>query len=410
MFDPFHLQMLKEGVEKWNTWRKASPNLVPDLRGADLSHLDLCGANLRAALLCETNLSSTNLRAASLQWADLNGATIWNTNLIEADLSQANLSSATASGSILSKAYLYRAILSKADLRGAKLVETNLTRTIAEDTDFTEAILHEANLANSDLRGAKFRGTVLTGASLQKARLTGTTIDRARLFNTDFNLSVMGETNIIGCDLRGTVGLDTIKHELPSSIGLDTIYHSNGRIPVLFLRGCGTPDVFLEYMNSLTANALEFYSAFISYSSQDRLFAERIHGDLQNAGVRCWFAPEDMPIGAKIRPTIHESIRVYEKLLLILSDHALNSTWVEDEVEMALERERKTGQEILFPIRVDNAVLECEAGWASSLRRKRHIGDFCAWKNYDEYSKAFQRLIRDLRTRNREFEVNSAEI
>jgi len=35
---------------------------------------------------------------------------------------------------------------------------------------------------------------------------------------------------------------------------------------------------------------------FISYSSKDQAFAERLHADLQNKGVRCWFAPHDLPI------------------------------------------------------------------------------------------------------------------
>jgi hypothetical protein len=45
--------------------------------------------------------------------------------------------------------------------------------------------------------------------------------------------------------------------------------------------------------------AIQYYSCFISYSSKDDAFAKRLHADLQNTGVRCWFAPHDLPIGAK---------------------------------------------------------------------------------------------------------------
>jgi len=50
--------------------------------------------------------------------------------------------------------------------------------------------------------------------------------------------------------------------------------------------------------------AIQFYSCFISYSTKDQVFAERLHADLQNKGVRCWFAPHDLPIGAKTSDAI----------------------------------------------------------------------------------------------------------
>jgi len=60
----------------------------------------------------------------------------------------------------------------------------------------------------------------------------------------------------------------------------------------------------IEYLPSLLNQAIQHYSCFISYSAKDQDFAERLHADLQNKGVRCWFAPHDMPIGGKIRDEI----------------------------------------------------------------------------------------------------------
>jgi len=96
-------------------------------------------------------------------------------------------------------------------------------------------------------------------------------------------------------------------------------------------------------MKSLVRNPIEFYSCFISYSSQDDDFARRLHADLQQSGVRCWFAPEDLKIGDKFRMRIDESIRVYDKVMVILTEHSLASTWVEEEVEAAFEKERSEG-------------------------------------------------------------------
>jgi hypothetical protein len=51
---------------------------------------------------------------------------------------------------------------------------------------------------------------------------------------------------------------------------------------------------------------------------------------------------------------------------------------------------------VLFPIRLDDAVLDVDQAWAASIRRQRHIGDFRAWKDRDAYKDVFERLLRDL--------------
>jgi TIR domain len=143
-------------------------------------------------------------------------------------------------------------------------------------------------------------------------------------------------------------------------------------------------------------NASEYHSCFISYSGKDDAFARRLHADLQDCGVQCWFAPENMKIGEKFRVRIDEVIHVYDKLLLILSKHSVMSDWVEKEVETAFERERQRRQPVLFPVRLDNAILDIQTGWAADIRRTRHIGDFRRWKRHEPYQEAFARLLRDL--------------
>ena len=144
----------------------------------------------------------------------------------------------------------------------------------------------------------------------------------------------------------------------------------------------------------------EYFSCFISYSHKDEAFAERLYADLQDKGVPCWYAPEDLRIGDKIRPRIDESIRQFDKLLLVLSEHSIDSLWVEHEVEAAFEKEMKHNTIMLFPIRLDHTVLDTEQAWAAEIRRTRHIGDFSRWKDHDAYQQAFERLLRDLKAEN----------
>jgi len=150
-------------------------------------------------------------------------------------------------------------------------------------------------------------------------------------------------------DLSRSKGPEDVVHNGPSTIGIDTIYRSGGNIPESFMRGCGVPDDFITYAKSLVGKPIEFYSCFISYSTLDQEFATRLYNDLQGEGVRCWFAPQDLQGGRKTHEQIDEAIRVYDKLLLILSEHSMDSEWVKAEILMARRRESKEKRRMLFP-------------------------------------------------------------
>jgi hypothetical protein len=205
----------------------------------------------------------------------------------------------------------------------------------------------------------------------------------------------LDETIFADVNLTGVIGLETCNHHGPSIIDHRTLQKS-GPLPLSFLRGIGLPDRLIDYLPSLFSQAIQHYSCFISYSTKDQDFADRLHPDLQNKGVRCWFAPHDLPIGGKILDEIDAAIKLRDKVLLILSKHSIKSDWVEDEVKAAYEEERKRRQTVLFPIRLDDVVLETNEAWAAKLRADRNIGDFRRWKDHDAYKQTFERIVRDL--------------
>jgi len=259
-----HLSILKRGVKAWNRWRQEHPEIQPDLRGANLVHAHLRGANLSGA-----NLFGANLTQAQLSFADLR----------EAELSESNLS---------------LTLLNQADFRGAILI-----RAI-----FSLANLHGANLSETDLSMANFNGTDLREVTMSHA--------------------LMELTIFANIDLRAVKGLETVNTG-PAEISISTIYRSHGDIPETFLRSAGVPDTMIEYAHSLARKPIDFHSCFISYSSHDEAFVKRLYADLQSNGIRCWFAPEDLKIGDKIRPRIDESSYLYDKLLLVLCQYSLAS-------------------------------------------------------------------------------------
>ncbi len=370
MGDKDLVSKLRRDVKEWNRWRLKDPRADPErssLRDADLSDADLYLVNLSRANLRWANLSGAKLRQAILAESDLKWA-----NLSRARLGHANLAGADLSNAKLQRASLFNANLSGADLSNAKLQLANLFSANLSGADLSNANLSRANLCYANLSRAK-----VSGANLREAEVQSTTFDG---------------------DLGQIKGLETVKHLGPSTITIETLSGSGGRLPEAFLRGIGLSDNFIAYIGSVAGKPFALYSCFISYSTKDQEFADRLYADLQAANVRCWFAPEDLKIGEKFRERIDESIRLYNKLLIILSENSVQSPWVATEVEAAFEREhREKGNLVLFPIRLDQAVMQTDEAWAADIRRRRHIGDFSGWKDHDSYANGLKRLLRDLK-------------
>ncbi len=286
--------------------------------------------------------------------------------------------------------------LQHVDLRRADFTGTNLTGADLTEANLRGTVFSKANLAEANLLGANMVGTRLDDAKLSRTNLGRAKLDVAHLEKAEFAHSYWGHTIVSDCDLSTALGLDNVYHLAPSTIGIDTILRSGGRIPETFLRGAGMPENLITYLPSLIGKAFDYYTAFLSYSDKDKDFTERLHNDLQAKGVRVWYAPEDLKIGDKFRMEIDQAIRLYDKLMVVLSDNSIASDWVESEVEAAFEKEREQGKTVLFPLRLDDAVMETNEAWAAEIRRTRHIGNFTNWNDHDAYQAALKKLLEDL--------------
>lgn len=326
-----HLRIIKKGVAAWNEWRNANPGIKPNLSQVDLRKI--------------------HFREAHLREADLRGAILNDVDLIGADLNDADLGAADLFGT---------------DLGGA-------------------------DLGGADLRSANLIGANLIGAILIGADLTG-----ANLGSADLNHAIIGWTVFADVDLSQAKGLDTVKHEGPSTIGIDTLYQSGGKINEFFLRGCGVPDEFISYIPSLIGarEAIRFYSCFISHSAKDKLFCERLHADLHAKKVRVWYFPEDAKWGNPVWREIDESIRVFDKLVVVCSKNSLQSGPVQREIQRALNREDREARNILFPIRVDDYIFNTWQHERKDDVISKVVGDFTGWnRSATKYEAAFNKLL-----------------
>ena len=344
------------GIAEWNRRREARVD-IPDLSGVNLSGRELRSANLDRTQLDNANLSEASFFGATLHWARLRGA-----DLRDADLHYASLT----------KAELDRANLRRATLFGTSFVESSLRHARLQGCELIETRLTRADLAEADATGAACWEMIISDVDLSDVR-----------------------------------GLETIKHRGPSTIGIDTLYRSKGKIPEAFLRGCGVPEYLIENQKAMIGSIgpIQFYSCFISYSTKDDEFAERLHSKMRDSGLRVWFAPEDVQGGKKLHEQIDEAIRVYDKLLLVLSPSSMNSEWVKTEIRKARKAELEEKRRKLFPIRlVDFETIrhwECfDADTGKDLGvevREYFVPDFSNWKDHDSFEASFNRLLNDLK-------------
>jgi uncharacterized protein YjbI with pentapeptide repeats len=373
-----HLALLAEGVEAWNNWRNASPKVAPDLSGADLSGTDLRGANMGEARLSLANLGLSDLSGANLQGADLSGA-----EFLMANLAGANLSVAFAN----------RADFGRAALRGADLTYANLCEADLTGSDLGLATLDQADLSLAVLDRAYAGGATFRGADLCEANLVRTDMSRADLAEANLTRSILGLTVFGDNDLSPVTGLEAVQHLGPLVLGTATIARCQGNVPTGFLAAAGVAAT----VASRDGGLVEGRYVFISHCDSDEALAGQVYADLQKRGLSCWLSPERLKGGGRFQSVFRELPASRVRLLVIVSENALEAAWLEDEARMAFTFESDAECiPVLLPVCVDDAATE--SGWVDDLRMARPVCDVRGWEENDErFREAMESLAGDLR-------------
>jgi uncharacterized protein YjbI with pentapeptide repeats len=360
-----HLKLLaRGGVAAWNKWRRKHPTVRPDLSHAKLDCVDLTSADLSGTDFSYAHLSRAILSYAHLSHAHLNGTNLSGANLSSADLNHASLGYAN-----LSRANMSRANLSSADLSHANLTSADLSR---------------ANLTSANL----------TSANLSRAYFNETNLSSANLTTAGFHYTTFAEV-----DLSHVKGLETVLHLSRSIVDINSVVLPTDEHSRLhFLRGIGFTETQIECLPSrLTGRPTPYSSLFICYASQDEVIAKRLHADLHKNDVPCWFAPHNLQPSHPFLEHIDYAIHTQDKVLLLLSEHSIESAWIRSEVELALAREIAQDCTLLFPLRLDQAVMQTSKDWATRLRESRYIGDLTGWTDDTAYQQALTTLLPHLK-------------
>lgn len=361
-----HLEILQDAIDKddisiWNQWREGFRDLRPDFRDADFK-----GVNFQQA------------------------------NLIQADFSGSNLSHAN---------------FSRVDLTQSQFHGANLTYARFYESNLNRASFFRANLSHADLARVTLERTFLIAANLYKVNLVGAILIETSCERANFNNARLQSTSFMDIDFSFVQNLDQVKVDGPCSIGIETLYRSQSILGEQwfqdFLRDCGVPDTMVEYASSLVVKPIDYYSCFISYSSENETFAKLLYDTLRDQNIRVWYAPEQILPGHNIKQELIRGIQHWDKVILCCSESSLTEKWwVDFERTLAetkaqdLQRKHKQSIPIIIPLDLDGYVHNGYRKHANydPFLSSYHIADFTDWKNHDSFKREVERLIKALQT------------
>ena len=101
---------------------------------------------------------------------------------------------------------------------------------------------------------------------------------------------------------------------------------------------------------------------FLSYSRSDALFAKRLKNALNEQGITCWRDEDDIPAGASWDREIETALARSSHVLVVISQHSVDSANVADEVGFARERKKA-----IVPLLLDDAPLPMRVHRAQAI-------------------------------------------
>ena len=251
----------------------------------------------------------------------------------------------------------------------ANLSHATLDGTSFDGAKFQETIFHDVDLGNVSLSGAKFGGP---------AEVNRMTLARMRLpFQTPEKQAIL-----IGF-LQGC-GFSDWEIEAAK-------LHSPG------LTGEQITDITYKIHNLLTTQPVQISPLFISYSHDDGPFVDALERHLDDKSIRFWRDIHHATAGP-LEEQIDRAIRLNPTVVLVLSEHSVESDWVEYEARKARKVAKELKRDVLCPIALDDSWKTCN--WPERLKEQimeYNILDFSGWEEDESMKGLFDKLLKGLK-------------
>lgn len=89
---------------------------------------------------------------------------------------------------------------------------------------------------------------------------------------------------------------------------------------------------------------------FLSHTSIDKPFVEKLAADLNRLGVQVWYDKYEIKVGESIFWRVEEGLRSSELFGIVLSPEALESEWVKSELSSAWAKKMGTKKNSILPL------------------------------------------------------------
>lgn len=98
-------------------------------------------------------------------------------------------------------------------------------------------------------------------------------------------------------------------------------------------------------------------SIFLSHNHADKPFVRRLAQDLQTAGVRVWIDEAEIMIGDSLIEKIRQGIDEMEYVGVVLSQNSVESRWVQEELDIAMNQQIEGRRVKVLPLLLDDCEL-----------------------------------------------------
>lgn len=123
---------------------------------------------------------------------------------------------------------------------------------------------------------------------------------------------------------------------------------------------------------------------FISYKTEDGEQAHWLRDVLEQNGISCWIAPDNIPGGSSYAAQIPAAIRGCRAFVLVLSRRAQTSRWVPRELDQAINCGK-----VVLPFMLENCALRDDFNF--------YLTNVQRYNAYENKAAALEKLLRDLR-------------
>ena len=105
-----------------------------------------------------------------------------------------------------------------------------------------------------------------------------------------------------------------------------------------------------KQLASILRNVVNRPYVFLSHSSKDKRFVRNLAAKLEQARIRVWLDEAELKIGQSLIERLREAIDSVDFLIVVLSKSSITSSWVQKEIEIAMNQEIKNRRIKVLPI------------------------------------------------------------